>query len=263
MRTLDAWIKQLMKFKILSEDDVDRLCDQAREVVQDEKSNVQTASSLVTVCGVIHGQCHDLIELFRTSGPCDYVDRGYHSVESRITIFWGTTIRQCLRKYGNARVWTLFTDLLDYLPLAALINNGIFCLHGGLSTSIDTLDNIRELDRVHEPPHDGPMCDLLWSDPDDRCGWGISSRGAGLVARAYQMVMDGYLWSHDRNVVTVFSAPEYCYRCGNLVATLEVDEQLDYQFIQFDPSPWTGEPTVHRRTPAYFLHLQSCPYIAI
>ncbi|KAI2813148.1 hypothetical protein CBS115989_9725 [Aspergillus niger] len=255
IRTLDAWIEQLMNCVTLSEDDIERLCNQAREVVQDE-SNVQPVSSPVTVCGDIHGQYHDLIELFRISGPCpdtnylfmgDYVDRGYHSVESvsllvalkvrypkRITILRGNHesrqitqvygfYDECLRKYGNARVWTLFTDLFDYLPLTALIDNRIFCLHGGLSPSIDTLDNIRSLDRVHEPPHEGPMCDLLWSDPDDRCGWGISPRGAGytfgqdisdafnhnnglsLVARAHQMVMDGYLWSHDRNVVTVFS----------------------------------------------------------
>ncbi len=76
------------------------------------------------------------------------------------------------------------------------------------------------------------MCDLLWSDPDDRCGWGISPRGAGytfgqdiseqfnhsnglnLVARAHQLVMEGYNWCHEQNVVTIFSAPNYCYRCG-------------------------------------------------
>ena len=85
----------------------------------------------------------------------------------------------------------------------------IFCLHGGLSPSIDTLDHVRSIDRVQEVPHEGPMCDLLWSDPDDRCGWGISPRGAGytfgqdiseafnhnngltLVARAHQLVMEG------------------------------------------------------------------------
>jgi len=76
------------------------------------------------------------------------------------------------------------------------------------------------------------MCDLLWSDPDDRGGWGISPRGAGytfgndisehfnhvngldLIARAHQLVMDGYSWSHEQSVVTIFSAPNYCYRCG-------------------------------------------------
>lgn len=109
------------------------------------------------------------------------------------------------------------------------------------------------------------MCDLLWSDPDDRCGWGISPRGAGytfgqdiseafnhnngltLVARAHQLVMEGYNWSQDRNVVTIFSgrpslsfglfmeagtdsqiAPNYCYRCGNQAAIMEIDEHLKY-----------------------------------
>lgn len=177
----------------------------------------------------------------------DYVDRGYFSVETvtllvalkirypqRITILRGNHesrqitqvygfYDECLRKYGNASVWKYFTDLFDYLPLTALIENQIFCLHGGLSPSIDTLENIRSLDRIQEVPHEGPMCDLLWSDPDDRCGWGISPRGAGytfgqdiseafnhnngltLVARAHQLVMEGYNWSQDRNVVTIFS----------------------------------------------------------
>jgi serine/threonine-protein phosphatase 2A catalytic subunit len=217
---------------------------------------VQPVKCPVTVCGDIHGQFHDLMELFKIGGPNpdtnylfmgDYVDRGYFSVEtvtllvalkirypSRITILRGNHesrqitqvygfYDECLRKYGNANVWKYFTDLFDFLPLTALIDNQIFCLHGGLSPSIDTLDNIRALDRIQEVPHEGPMCDLLWSDPDDRCGWGISPRGAGytfgqdiseafnhnngltLVARAHQLVMEGYNWSQDRNVVTIFS----------------------------------------------------------
>ena len=90
----------------------------------------------------------------------------------------------------------------------------------------------RDLALNMQVPHEGPMCDLLWSDPDDRCGWGISPRGAGytfgqdiseqfnhtnglsLVSRAHQLVMEGYNWCHDQNVVTIFSAPNYCYRCG-------------------------------------------------
>lgn len=45
----------------------------------------------------------------------------------------------------------------------------IFCVHGGLSPSIQTLDQIRAIDRKQEVPHDGPMCDLLWSDPEGQC----------------------------------------------------------------------------------------------
>lgn len=138
----------------------------------------------------------------------DYVDRGQHSVETvtllvalkvrhrdRITILRGNHesrqitqvygfYDECNRKYGNANVWKYFTELFDYLPLTAVVANQvtyiliyllkkfkkIFCLHGGLSPSIDTLDNIRSLDRIQEVPHEGPMCDLLWSDPDERPG---------------------------------------------------------------------------------------------
>jgi serine/threonine-protein phosphatase 2A catalytic subunit len=225
----------------------------------------------------------------------DYVDRGYYSVETvtllvalkvrhphRITILRGNHesrqitqvygfYDECLRKYGNANVWKTFTDLFDYFPLTALVESEIFCLHGGLSPSIENLDSVRSLDRVQEVPHEGPMCDLLWSDPDDRCGWGISPRGAGytfgqdiseqfnhtnnlkLVARAHQLVMEGYNWAHEQKVVTIFSAPNYCYRCGNMASILEVDDCNSHTFIQFEPAPRRGEPDVTRRTPDYFL----------
>ncbi|XP_074565143.1 serine/threonine-protein phosphatase PP2A-2 catalytic subunit-like [Curcuma longa] len=174
-------------------------------------------------------------------------------------------------RYGSANVWKTFTDLFDYFPLTALVESEIFCLHGGLSPSIETLDGIRSFDRVQEVPHEGAMCDLLWSDPDDRCGWGISPRGAGytfgqdiseqfnhtnnlkLIARAHQLVMEGYNWGHDQKVVTIFSAPNYCYRCGNMASILEVDDCKGHTFIQFEPAPRRGEPDVTRRTPDYFL----------
>ncbi len=66
----------------------------------------------------------------------------------------------------------------------------MFCLHGGLSPNINTVDQIRLLNRIKEIPGDGPECDLLWSDPDERkgllkkyvfVGWGISPRGAGFT----------------------------------------------------------------------------------
>ena len=170
--------------------------------------------------------------------------RGNH--ESRqITQVYGF-YDECLRKYGNAEVWQEFTSLFDYLPMIGLVEKKIFCLHGGLSPSIDTIDHAKQLDRVQEVPHEGPMCDLVWSDPDERCGWGISPRGAGytfgqditehfnhcnnldLIARAHQLVMEGYQWAHNRGIVTIFSAPNYCYRCGNMAAVMEVSEHMQY-----------------------------------
>ncbi len=262
----------------------------------------------VTVCGDIHGQFYDLIELFKIGGNVpdsnylfmgDYVDRGYYSVESvslliclkvrfpnRITLTRGNHesrqitqvygfYDECMRKYGNVNVWKSFTDLFDYLPLTSVVDNQIFCLHGGLSPSIETLDNIKLLERFQEVPQEGPMCDLLWSDPEDRFGWGMSPRGAGyifghdiseqfnhnnkltMISRAHQLTMTGYNWCHNRRVCTIFSAPNYCYRCGNQAAIMEVDEHLRYTFLQYDPSPKQGgddsNSKVNKRTPDYFL----------
>jgi diadenosine tetraphosphatase ApaH/serine/threonine PP2A family protein phosphatase len=118
----------------------------------------------------------------------------------------------------------------------------VLCVHGGLSPLIDTIDKIRILDRKQEVPHEGAMCDLLWSDPDEIEGWGLSPRGAGflfgadivkvfnhkndisLIARAHQLVMEGFKEMFDNSVVTVWSAPNYCYRCGNVAAVMELSE---------------------------------------
>jgi len=304
---LDTWIEQLYDCKPLEEKDVGLLCLKAREVFM-RMSNVQPVRCPVTVCGDIHGQFHDLMELFKIGGRCpdtnylfmgDYVDRGFYSVEcvtllvclqlrypDRITVLRGNHesrqitqvygfYDECLRKYGTANPWKQFTDLFDYMPLAAVVEDQIFCLHGGLSPAIQTISQIQDLDRNQEVPHEGPMCDLLWSDPDDRVGWGISPRGAGftfgsdtsehfihenglkLIARAHQLVMEGYNWSHNGHVVTIFSAPNYCYRCGNMAAIMEIDENMKYHYLQFDSAPRQGDYTEEEEpqmsTPQYFL----------
>lgn len=92
--------------------------------------------------------------------------RGNH--ESRqITQVYGF-YDECLRKYGSVNVWRYCTEIFDYLSLSSIIEDKIFCVHGGLSPSINTLDQIRVIDRKQEVPHDGAMCDLMWSDPEVR-----------------------------------------------------------------------------------------------
>ena len=176
---LDRQIEQLKRCEYIKEAEVKSLCAKAREILVEE-SNVQRVDAPVTICGDIHGQFYDLKELFKVGGSVpdtnylfmgDFVDRGFYSVETfllllalkvrypdRITLIRGNHesrqitqvygfYDECLRKYGNANVWKIFTDLFDYMPLTALVENQIFCVHGGLSPSIDLLDQIRQLPR--------------------------------------------------------------------------------------------------------------------
>ena len=79
-------------------------------------------------------------------------------------------------------MWQQFTDLFDFLPLAALVDNKIFCVHAGLSPSLQNINDIKEIKRVKEIPHEGPFADLMWSDPDESIpGFKFSGRGAGYM----------------------------------------------------------------------------------
>jgi len=301
---LDRQIEQLKRCELIKEAEVKLLCAKAREILIEE-SNVQTIYPPVTICGDVHGQFYDLQELFKIGDECpetnylflgDFVDRGFYSVETfllllalkvrypdRITLIRGNHesrqitqvygfYDECLRKYGSVNVWRYCTEIFDYLALAAIISDTVFAVHGGLSPSISTLDQIRTIDRKQEVPHDGGMCDLLWSDPEDIEGWGVSPRGAGYlfggdvvkkwnetnnltcIARAHQLVMEGYKYMFNESLVTVWSAPNYCYRCGNVAAILELDENLNRSFKIFEAAPAENRGVPAKRPqPSYFL----------
>jgi len=210
---LDAHLEKLRRGELISEEAVKSLYLKAREICLEE-GNVQRVDSPVTLCGDIHGQFFDMVELFKIAGECpktnylfmgDFVDRGYHSVETfllllalkvtypdRITLIRGNHesreitqvygfYEECLRKYGTVNVWRWCTEIFDFLSLGALVDGKVFAVHGGLSPSITTLDQIRTIDRKQEVPHEGAMCDLMWSDPEDIDGWALSPRGAGYL----------------------------------------------------------------------------------
>jgi len=260
------------------------LCEKVKEILIEE-SNCQPVQAPVTICGDIHGQFHDLLELFNRGGEIpstsyifmgDYVDRGYNSVETiqlllclkvkypgHITLLRGNHetrqtsalygfYEETTRKYGNPNPWKYCMEVFDHFPISAIVEGKIFCIHGGLSPEIKTIDQVRLIDRKMEIPHEGPFCDLMWSDPEEIETWAMSPRGAGwlfgskvtsefnqindisLVARAHQLVMDGYkYWFREKNLVTVWSAPNYCYRCGNVASMLKVDDKLENTFETF------------------------------
>lgn len=286
---LDKCIEMLYNRKLLPEVTIQALCNKLKELLAQE-SNVVYIQTPVTVVGDIHGQFHDLIEIFKIGGFApdtnylflgDYVDRGMFSVEtitlliclklrypSRINLIRGNhELRQitqnygfyteCHRKYGaDSRVWQYFTDMFDYLILSVVINNEIFCVHGGLSPNVHHIDQIKLVDRYREIPHEGAMADLVWLDPDDEIQeFQLSPRGAGYIfgvdvvkkflvmngmqkiLRAHQLCDEGYQIYFNGLVTTVWSAPNYCYRCGNKASILEIYDSKQSFFNVFEESP--------------------------
>ncbi|KAG2309515.1 hypothetical protein Bca52824_029263 [Brassica carinata] len=202
-----------------------------------------------TVCGDVHGQFYDLLNIFELNGlPSeenpylfngDFVDRGSFSVEIILTLFAfkcmapssiylarGNHESKSMNKiYGfegevrsklSEKFVDLFAEVFCYLPLAHVINEKIFVVHGGLF-SVDgvKLSDIRAIDRFCEPPEEGLMCELLWSDPQPLPGRGPSKRGVDLVVRSHEVKDEGYEVDHDGKLITVFSAPNYCDQMGN------------------------------------------------
>uniref|UniRef100_A0A7S2Z523 Serine/threonine-protein phosphatase n=1 Tax=Chloropicon laureae TaxID=464258 RepID=A0A7S2Z523_9CHLO len=301
---LDKCIAKVRQCEYLTEDELKELCEIVKELLLEE-SNVQAVYSPVTVCGDIHGQFHDLLKLFDTGGRVpetsyifmgDFVDRGYNSLEvftfllllkarwpTKMTLLRGNHesrqitqvygfYDECQRKYGNANAWRFCTEVFDFLTLAALIDNTALCVHGGLSPDLRTIDRIRTLDRCCEIPHEGPFCDLMWSDPEDIDAWSISPRGAGwlfgskvtaefnringlnIICRAHQLVQEGLKYMfEEESLVTVWSAPNYCYRCGNIAAILTFDENMDSKPKFFTETEQNSTMVAPRQAVPYFL----------
>lgn len=148
------------------------------------------------------------------------------------------------RRY-NIKLWKTFTDCFNCLPIAAIIDEKIFTMHGGLSPDLQSMEQIRRVMRPTDVPDTGLLCDLLWSDPDkDITGWSENDRGVSftfgpdvvsrflqkhdmdLICRAHQVVEDGYEFFAKRHLVTLFSAPNYCGEFDNAGAMMSVDETL-------------------------------------
>eukprot|EP01065_Artemidia_motanka_P027952 TRINITY_DN3314_c0_g2_i1.p1 TRINITY_DN3314_c0_g2~~TRINITY_DN3314_c0_g2_i1.p1 ORF type:complete len:316 (+),score=106.86 TRINITY_DN3314_c0_g2_i1:90-1037(+) len=154
----------------------------------------------------------------------------------------------CKRRY-DIKLWKSFTDLFNCLPYCAVIDEKIFCVHAGLSPELKAPDQLRDIRRPIDAPDHGLLCDLLWGDPEDGIkGFGESDRGVSftfgadmvdkflkknsydLICRAHQVVEDGYQFFANRQLVTIFSAPNYCGEFDNAAAFMCVDEQLTCTF---------------------------------
>ncbi|KAL5068332.1 hypothetical protein RYX36_019219, partial [Vicia faba] len=274
----------------LSEAEIKQLCLVSKDIFLNQP-NLLKLEAPIKICGDVHGQYPDLLRLFEYGGLPprsnylflgDYVDRGKQSLET-ICLLLAYKIKyprnffllrgnhecasinrvygfydECKRRY-NVKLWKTFTDCFNCLPVAALIDEKIICMHGGLSPELNNLNQIKNLQRPCEVPESGLLCDLLWSDPSsDVQGWGESERGVSytfgtdrvreflqkhdldLICRAHQVVEDGYEFFANRQLVTIFSAPNYCGEFDNAGAMMSVNETLmcSFQILKpFDKKP--------------------------
>ncbi|KAK9274485.1 hypothetical protein L1049_021733 [Liquidambar formosana] len=158
-------------------------------------------------------------------------------------------------------------DFTSHNPGAFLHNPGLF----RFSRSPSWLQ-IRVVERNCEIPHEGPFCDLMWSDPEDIETWAVSPRGAGwlfgsrvtsefnhinnldLVCRAHQLVQEGLKYMfQDKGLVTVWSAPNYCYRCGNVASILSFNENMEREVKFFTETEENNQMRGPRTGVPYFL----------
>ncbi|CAF4855790.1 unnamed protein product [Pieris macdunnoughi] len=254
----------------MSESEVRGLCTKSREIFLQQPILLELEAPL-KICGDIHGQYTDLLRLFEEF----FLLRGNHECASinRIYGFYD----ECKRRY-NIKLWKTFTDCFNCLPIAAIIDEKIFCCHGGLSPDLQGMEQIRRIMRPTDVPDTGLLCDLLWSDPDkDVQGWGENDRGVSftfgpdvvskflnrhdldLICRAHQVVEDGYEFFAKRQLVTLFSAPNYCGEFDNAGGMMSVDETLMCSFQILKPSEKkakyqynginSGRPATPQRSP--------------
>lgn len=206
----------------------------------------------------------------------DYVDRGQHSLET-ITLLLALKIEypdhvhlirgnheaadinalfgfrlECIERMGDRDgiwAWTRFNQLFNWLPLSALIERKIICMHGGIGRSINFLEQIESLQRpISMDAGSIVLMDLLWSDPtenDSVEGLRPNARGPGLVTfgpdrvldfckknklqliiRAHECVMDGFERFAQGHLITLFSATNYCGTANNAGALLVLGRDL-------------------------------------
>ncbi|ETN38515.1 uncharacterized protein HMPREF1541_06550 [Cyphellophora europaea CBS 101466] len=285
-RLLDAgYSTKVTKAVCLKNAEITAICTAVREVLLSQPALLEL-SAPVKIVGDIHGQYNDLIRLFEMCGfpPTsnflflgDYVDRGKQSLETILLLFCyklkypenffilrgNHECANVTRVYGfydeckrrcNIKVWKTFIDTFNCLPIAAIVAEKIFCVHGGLSPSLTHMDDIRQIARPTDVPDYGLLNDLLWSDPADMDqDWESNERGVSycfgkkviidflarhdfdLVCRAHMVVEDGYEFFNDRLLVTVFSAPNYCGEFDNWGAVMSVSSNLLCSFELLKP----------------------------
>ena len=283
--SIDTFIQQVIDTSHpfhFSNSFVKQLCSTVSQVFLSEPSLIELEPP-VNICGDIHGQFFDLLRVFENGGMPpksrylflgDYVDRGDKSVEV-ITLLFALKVKypdhifllrgnhespemtelfgfaaECRRKL-NSTMWPCFLRAFDTMPIGAVIGHQYFCIHGGISPELKSLDDVRNIKRPTPIPESGLLADLLWSDPSAKTKeWGPNDRGATItwglkvanrflasnklacIVRGHQMANDGFdfPFAPSRSAVTVFTASKYTNEFNNKAAYMTVEDKEGFSF---------------------------------
>lgn len=247
----------------LTDDQARFILTRATEILRQEP-NLLEVDAPITVCGDIHGQYYDLMKLFEVGGnPADtrylflgdYVDRGYFSIECvlylwALKIWYPNTLfllrgnhecrhltdyftfkLECKHKYSE-EIYDLCMESFCTLPLAAVMNKQFLCIHGGLSPELQTLDDLRNIDRFREPPTHGIMCDILWADPLEDFG--------------SEKTNESFIHNHVRGCSYFFTYNAACQflERNNLLSIIRAHEAQDAGYRMYRKTKTTGFPSV-------------------
>ncbi|CDR88210.1 calcineurin catalytic subunit [Sporisorium scitamineum] len=247
----------------LTDDQARFILTRATEILRQEP-NLLEVDAPITVCGDIHGQYYDLMKLFEVGGnPADtrylflgdYVDRGYFSIEC-VLYLWALKIwypdtlfllrgnhecrhltdyftfkLECKHKYSE-EIYDLCMESFCTLPLAAVMNKQFLCIHGGLSPELQTLDDLRSIDRFREPPTHGLMCDILWADPLEDFG--------------SEKTNESFIHNHVRGCSYFFTYNAACQflERNQLLSIIRAHEAQDAGYRMYRKTKTTGFPSV-------------------
>lgn len=262
------------------------------------KANSLSDKTDVVIVGDIHGNIESLINIFQTKGDPtntkyiflgDYVDRGNNSCEVIMLLYAFKCLypeniylirgnhefrdmndnygfkEECFKRINsqngisNKTFYNKITNSFQYLPVCAILNNKIFCVHGGISALIDNREELMKVKKVglQYTQNDSVQAEFLWNDPDKNVEtYKRSSRGIGcifgnealneflnrmefdMVIRSHQSQMNGYEWTFGKKggILTVFSSSDYCGSSNNAaVAIVSFDNTI--QTCIFDLKP--------------------------
>ena len=296
MSNLDAILENLKKYKLPTEQEIKFICDKASEILIN-LDNIAIVECPLIVCGDIRGQFKDLLELFNICGKIPDINylflgnivgnRDGHNIETllfililkikypnRITFIRGhkeTSLNdlrfdlenECKIRFGNYKVFNMFLNIFNLFQIAAIIKQKIFCIHGGICPEIDSLDDIKNIDRKNDTQIYNPLIlDLLTSQPDEEVDtFTIPIKGMGYIfgekaldkfyqknnfdffIRGHDVEEEGYRYYFNNKLISLWSAPNFSTIIKNKASVLELDEHMNKNIKIIEACPNDEEKT--------------------